>query len=236
MRTLILLGIILFTSCNKQITSKVEELKTSNELNFIAETIDYISPNAQLKFEVNAVQDESYKIEFRNTAFENIYLWYLPHSPESYIDSVYLIGRIEFNVLGSPALATEVLDIEFVFHEALDKLIINDDSTYTYINFNDFYERLLSDEWNQSGWSQNKSQIQLSSPTPIQLPNWEIEYSSNGIYFEDENVNIIRNSFDQELGQISVSGIFNFYIKELSCGFYQYQKLTEGKFSADFNQ
>lgn len=237
-RLLLLLLMTSVLGCHQNIIAEAQDVQENSLDYFLAfdiTNIDYSNPDAQETTSVYSNQNLETRLQFQDLTTIDRYLFFATYLNISE-DSIALIGQLQFILDESTPFEQEVFDLEFVHIEARSNLTPQPDGTYTYNNLGILAERLRQDNWGQSVFSGNSqlNQFLLSFPNPNlgehHMENYTL--TSNGFYFEHENLSFTDITFRESANQIDLSGNFNVEMKELSCGFFSYFSVENARFQA----
>lgn len=231
MRIVLLLVLVSLSACSK---SLIEDSNVVNQnldsITFLLQEIDYTTNDEQPIVPVNLFQDVDYGYQVQLVGDDDRYLWYLYSMDPLPQDSVHVIVSINYKLEGIDLQFSDLL-IEFVYREHLDNLDLQADGTYKFTDLGILYNQLMTQDWGETGYGINKSQMQLTVKEKIELENYSYYVSTNGLYFDDETVELTAISYDAENQSIYLRGVIEAYVKELSCGFYNTHHITKGQFS-----
>lgn len=212
---------------NESTTNVTSQLYT---MDFLLQEIDYTTPEDLPVLPVHLIQDLDYGYEVNSVNIEERYLWFMYSGEVSEEDSLDVIVSIRYQKENSDSTFSD-LWLEFAFREGVDQLEPHADGSYRYKDLEILYDRLLTQDWGQTGWAVNKTQLLITVPEPIQMENYSFYLSTNGTYFDDEKAELISVNFDEENQSIVLRGSIDSYVKELNCGFYSRYHLTKGNFN-----
>ena len=228
--------ILLLISCEKQDSSFVTPSGSDiHKLEMIVKTIDYANPENEVTIPVVANQSMDYNYRVLDIHSTNRFFWFLPWDNEPNENELDVLVTIQYNVVSELELPSNKLDIEFVFRESKDKLLQLTDSTFVYKDLHDLATILEEEDWGNTGWNMNKSQLLLTAPEEVDMSGMHFSYSSTGNYYEDEVATIKRVNFDEQSNTLQIWGDFSFYIKVMSCGFYNIHHIKSATFSAEIH-
>ncbi|MEL7426606.1 MAG: hypothetical protein AAFN81_26675, partial [Bacteroidota bacterium] len=196
--------------------------------------VNYQNPDEQETTAVFSNQDTEVSLVFEDVTESDRYLYFASYRsiPE---DSIALIGALRFVLDQSTPFEQEVFHLEFVIEEAREHLTQQADGSYTYNSNEVLAERLSDENWGRDNSlfaDAHLSQFLLSFPDATFPEYWVQHYtmSSNGFYFEHENLEFTSVQYQQATDEIILSGTFGVEMKELSCGFYSFFSVTNANF------
>lgn len=237
----LLLPLLLFSclSCKKSILVEAQDVAPiglNYYLAFDITDVNYQNPDQQETTSVYSTQDIESQLTFRDYNDADRYIFYTIYRdiPE---DSILLIGQLRFVLDESTPFAQEVFHIEFLLEEARSELSEQPDGSYTYNSHAVLAERLQNQNWgnNDNMFANNQLNMLLLS-----FPDANFEHlwtgnrtlTSNGFYFQHENLEFTDVEYRPASDEIVLTGNFSVHLKELSCGFYSFFAVDNAHFKA----
>lgn len=235
MRTLIQLTLIMlvFQSCNKFQNNQSDELSGNSEyfLDFDIMKADYNEPDQESQF-VDSDQVVDF-VTFYDLNDSDRY-FYFNIAPPSSIDSVTLIGAVDFESNDISTFGDDQIRLELLLTENKSNLVALADGAYRYKTNETLYQKLQEGNFGNQGLFSNKyvNQLLLTFPS-VSDTTHSVGYemlSSNGFYFEHEILDLTTIDYDSETNAIELGGGFDVNVKMLSCGFYDFYYVTNAEF------
>lgn len=236
----ILLALLLFScwGCHQNIIAEAQDLEQTAldyYLQFDITNIDYVNPDEQQTVSVSSTQDVAINLSFQELSTLDRYLYFASYHPVS-DDSITLIGQLHFDLDEETPFQQEEFLLEFILIEARANLTEQPDQTFRYNDLELLATHLQNNNWTESGFVDNGqlNQFLLSFPNvdlgEHTMPNYTL--TSNGFYFEHEQLEFSDVVYHSETNTIDLSGNFTVEMKELSCGFYSYFFIENARFQA----
>jgi len=235
MRAIILIIslLVIIQSCSKlpELENDPQELNNKYFFDFDIIKINYTDPDQDLQF-VTSEQENDF-VTFRDVNMIDRYL-YLGKVPSTNQDSVTLLGSVTFKNSEESTFNEDNFKLEFFFTEDKSNLIALSDSTYRFKTNRSLFIKLRDEGWGHQQLFGNGyvNQLLLTFPELSDTTHtWGLQtLSSNGFYFENEQLEITSVDYDEEKNSIELGGLFNVFIKELSCGFYDFYHVSNAEF------
>lgn len=205
-------------------------------LNFDIKEINYQEPAAVDSFYVESDQDLQTEFIFTDVTFLGDYRYPYIFHPDFPEDSIALMGSLRFVRSADSKFAEEFYDLDFITLESKSNLSALSDSTYRYASNELLFQKLQDENWGNKNAFGSRDISQLTMTLPFaggSIPHWEqSRVTSNGFYWEHEQLSFTKIAYDKEDDSIWVQGEFEVELKELSCGFYSFYEVTNADFSA----
>ena len=237
-KCLVLLLLFCF-SCQQNIlvvAQNVEPLALNYYLAFDITAIDYQNPDGQETHSIYSNQDLGVSLLFEDISESDRYFYFASYR-DTAEDSITLIGTLRFVLDNSTPFEQEVFHLEFIINEAREHLNQQAEGGYVYNNNQLLAERLRDLDWGRDNALFSNSPLSeflLSFPDTSlaegEVDNWPL--TSNGFYFEHENLTFSEVEYRPAADEIVLSGQFNVEMKMLSCGFYSYFSIENANFKA----
>jgi len=206
-------------------------------LNFDIKNNIYLA-EAEESFTVTSDQNLDLKLIFTaahktNHSYPHFYDDYSP------IDSVDIIGIIQFEAEGDFGFDKRLIDFEIGIREDIKNLNQITDNTYTFKSYKPLYHQLMTENFGYDDlYRPNRiPTIFISLPDIFTNENDLIFnfITSNGFIFPHEDIDFNEIKYNERSNMIELSGTFDVDFKKLSCGYYSNSEINNAEFNLLIN-